>query len=391
MSKVRVVRRCFNCGAVLQNEDEKKEGYVKDATNLSAPLNQILFCDKCFSESFISSPNPLKAGNDFLLMMKDAAASQALIVYIVNLFSFEASFVKEINQIIKCNPILVVANKRDLFGKEISDDFLKEYVAHRFRIAMLPITSSDVMLTSLVSFGSNNSLIEEIEKRRRGHDVYVISSQGAGKSLFFSSFLYHFKNRSNRSVETKAPRGTSSPIIQIPLDNSSTLFDTPTIPSYNSISNKLDKDIADSLLFSSPTKCRRLVMKRHELLALGGICFVEFKDGENEEKGNEIHLFVPPALTIKKINFVGDFDSVLSSFLFKKGVYPKSGTIRDLKDFDVLDIEVEETGDRTIGIEGLGWFSFLGNHQVFRLYVPKGVSVYTSRSKILSYGNCPKK
>ena len=91
MSKVNVVRRCFNCGAILQNEDPSKEGYISKEDYLLSPLNHVLFCDKCYSEAG-SSSHSLKAGNDLLLMMKDAAASDALIVYIVNLFSFESSF-----------------------------------------------------------------------------------------------------------------------------------------------------------------------------------------------------------------------------------------------------------------------------------------------------------
>ncbi len=389
MSKVNVVRRCFNCGAILQNEDPSKEGYISKESDLLLPLNHVLFCDKCYSEANFSSSS-LKAGDDLLLMMKDAAASDALIVYIINLFSFESSFIAEVNETIKHNPILVIANKRDLFSENITDDFLKEYVAHRFRVSSLPISAKDVILTSLVSFGKNDFITKEIEKRRTGHDVYILSSRGAGKRMFLSSYLYHFQNRSNRSIQTKACRGASLPVLQIPLDNSSTLFDTPPLVSTNSIDGKLEKDVSDSLLFSSPVKTKKAFLKTKEIFAVGGVCFIELLRAK-KNKDTEIHLFFAPNVTTKKIGAYQDLESLIPSYLSKRGIFPKSLVVRELKDLDAFDIEVEEDGDRSIGIQGLGWFSFLGNHQTFRIYVPKGVSVYTSRSKILSYGNLSKK
>ena len=35
-----------------------------------------------------------------------------------------------------------------------------------------------------------------------------------------------------------------------------------------------------------------------------------------------------------------------------------------------------------IAILGLGWISFKGNNQTFRVSVPKGVYIYTSRAKV---------
>ena len=249
MSKVYVARKCFNCGAILQNESPEKEGYTSKKDYNSSPLNEKLFCDECQNEADYVA-NTSKVNDDLLLMMKDAAASDALIVYIINLFSFESSFIPEINQIINRNNILVIANKIDLFTNNSDDEHLKEYVAHRFRIALLSLKSSDVLLTSIASFGNIDKLKEEILKRRKGHDVYVISSRGAGKRMFFSSFLCNFKNNSNRSIKTKACKGAIIPVLQIPLDNSSTIYDTPYLPSSNSIDNKLEKEISESLLFS---------------------------------------------------------------------------------------------------------------------------------------------
>ena len=46
-------------------------------------------------------------------------------------------------------------------------------------------------------------------------------------------------------------------------------------------------------------------------------------------------------------------------------------------------IEIDKKGAKDIGIEGLGWFSFKAQGQTFRVYVPKGVSIYVSNTKVL--------
>ena len=63
-------------------------------------------------------------------------------------------------------------------------------------------------------------------------------------------------------------------------------------------------------------------------------------------------------------------------------VYPIDKNATALNAFDAFDIQVDEVGPRDIGIEGLGWITFKGDNQIFRVYVPKGVSVYTTRAKI---------
>lgn len=133
-------------------------------------------------------------------------------------------------------------------------------------------------------------------------------------------------------------------------------------------------------------------MEEGSALALGGIVFIELLAlPKNALRMDEIHLFVSPKVTLKKIGIAKGLEYSFPRYIEKKGIYPKSNVVRSLKDLDVFDIEVEEKGDRSIGIEGLGFFSFLGRRQTYRIYVPKGVSVYTTRSKILTYDHSSKK
>ena len=175
MSQWKVVRRCYNCGAILQSEDPNAEGYVDEVVLEKTPFSMPVFCYKCGTESqYNFGPKRLCASEDYLNMIRDARASDALIIYLVNLFSFESSFIPEITELLRGLKIMVVANKRDLFPKKADDPHLQEYVAHRFRVAGIRMKAEDVTLVSSLSTTADIfSIINAYSEKRQGHDIYI--------------------------------------------------------------------------------------------------------------------------------------------------------------------------------------------------------------------------
>ena len=150
MSKLDIVRRCPICGAVLQGEDKAENGYINPEILKNAKLSEVLTCEKCYNENrYNLTPMEAQVTDDFLTMLKDALASDSLIVYLVDLFSFECSFNSKVTNLIKNLPILMIGNKVDLMPKGTNLEALREYVAHRSRVAGLPLTKDDVVLTSI--------------------------------------------------------------------------------------------------------------------------------------------------------------------------------------------------------------------------------------------------
>jgi 30S ribosome assembly GTPase len=381
MSKVNIVRRCDNCGSVLQSVDEGEPGYISPLLLATASLERILFCDKCYAESrFSLLPKEPTVSKDFLTMLLDAKASDAMIVYLVDLFSFECSFIPEISEIIRSLPILVLANKRDLMPQEAKDDDLREYVAHRFRVAGLPLQSTDVILTSLTSDSDLRDVSSRMEERRRRHDVYVIGASQAGKSLFLSSFIRGYVNRSPRPIITKDYPGTSLQVMQIPLDSSSSIFDTPGTDIRNSILGLEDPELKMTVLPQKPLGKRNYSLSVGQALFFGGVARVDLV--ASSIKKNEINAYFSDAVDIKKTGGGTEGDAAFLKIIEKKVLHPVSSLVTSYLDMDIFDFAIEEKGRRDLGIAGLGWISFEGAGQKFRFYVPKEVGVYGSRAKV---------
>lgn len=383
MSKVNVVRRCYSCGAILQSGDKNKEGYIA-ASLLERPLNEVLFCEHCYTEArFNLLPAEPQVDADFLLMLDDARASDALIVYVVDTISFESYFNEGIADRIKGLRILVLANKHDLMPKEVKDEDICEYVAHRFRVASMPVQKEQVLLTSLTTMGEVKDVAERIDEERKRHDVYIIGPTGSGKSLFFTAFLRNYSNASGQNITTSNYPGTSLRVMQIPLDASSFLYDTPGTSIKNSVIGLVEPDCVKAIQVKTPLKARNITMGKGDVVFVGGLGQIELIDAGKAKNGRvDIKAYFSNEIGLKKATIRKDLGEAFLKYLGHNQLHPSSHLVRSLKDMDIFDFQIEETGSRDLGIAGLGWINFAGAEQTFRIYVPKGVSVYGSRCKV---------
>ncbi|MCQ2742973.1 MAG: hypothetical protein MJ239_06780 [Bacilli bacterium] len=377
MSKMNMVRRCYSCGAILQSQSKDQPGYLpSEILEADSPYG-VLFCEQCYKESqFHLAPVEPEVKDDYISMLEDAQASDAMIVYVVDVFSFESSFISRITNIIEGLKILVIANKRDLLPKSVKDSELKEYVAHRFRRARLSVTANDVVLTSLTSNTDIKPIVDKIEAMRRKHDVYVIGAAGSGKTLFVNSFLRNYKNITSKNIMTVNYPGTSIRTMTVPLDSSSFMYDTPGTSVDNSVLSKVD---LNSMRMTVPTETIRgkgLTLSAGESLFIGGIGRIDLIKG----KPTPITAYFSREVGLKKCR--SNVDTNFIKGIANKSFYPIAPGITDLVDFDAFDVVIDEKKERDIGIEGLGWITFKGAKQTFRVYVPKGTSIFSSRAKI---------
>lgn len=377
MAQISQIRKCYNCGAVLQSTDPSKEGYVNKEVLENGSQN-FLFCNKCFEiERFQPKTNEPLVGEDLLTIVKDAKAKDALLVYVINLFSFEASFSHKINEIINGMNILVVANKFDLMPEGTNEDETREYVAHRFRADGVKIDRDNIVLATAFDDDTARSIIAQIYELKNGKDVYVIGSKLAGKTTLIDSFLRVYKNLSQGNIVSQDYKDTSARVLQLPMSSRTTMYVLPSIPHNNSILYNLDANATKKIYVTEPVEYRDVSLKEDEVIYFGGMSFIELVEG----KKTSVRCYFSNDVQIKKRSN-RKCEEIFVKEITKKAIKPYCLRIKTVKDLDVFEIKITESNYRDIGIQGLGWFNFLAKGQTFRIYVPKGVSIYTSRPKI---------
>ena len=380
MEQISKIRKCYSCGATLQCEDPSLEGYVSKEV-LENPTQNFAFCNHCFeAERFSSLSNEPFIEDDFIGVLKEAKEKGCLIVYVVNLFSFETSFSKEVIDLINGSNILVVGTKFDLMPEDTSIYDMSEYVAHRFRVAGLKIQAPDVMITSTKDEQSIRETLTRIFELKNNKNVYIIGPTDSGKTMLISQFLKIYKNLSNGNIMTHEYKNTNLKVMEIPLNNRSSMFETPGISITNSILFGLDQKTLRSLYVTKPVEAREISLSEGQSLLIGGLAIIEHLSGNK----TSINCYFSENVQLRKNRF-HDIEKKFIALSNKGQLKPSLQRIKTTKDMEIFEIEFKSGKKpvyRDLGFAGLGWVSIKTTNQKIRVYVPKGISIYTSRPKV---------
>ena len=379
MEQISKVRKCYFCGATLQCDDPNKEGYVNPEV-LENPTQNFAFCQKCFeAERFRALSNEPFIDYEFIDVLKEAKRNGDLLVYVVNLFSFETSFSKEVIDLIQGMNILVVGTKFDLLPQSTTIEDISEYVAHRFRVAGLKITHNDVYITSVKDEESVRATLTKIFELKNAKNVFIIGSEASGKTALINSFLKHYSNISNGNIVPCNYKNTHLKVMQIPMTNKSSMYETPGISITNSILFGLDAKTLRSIYLTEPVEPREMSISKGHSMFIGGLAIIELLEGDRLEMMCYFHKNVQ-----LNRSHVSDVESKFIKLNKKGELVPSLSKIKSTKDMEVFEIQM--TNDtptyRDLGFAGLGWVTLKASNQRIRVYVPKGVSIYTSRPKI---------
>ncbi len=371
MAILKKVKKCSHCGAILQSEDKEALGYI-DALVLKRYPDGVLLCNNCFEEEK-KVTNEIILNDEFKSVLKTIRDTHATVVYVIDLFSFEGGFPSEVTTLLNDVDVIAVGNKRDLIPKDVDDNELISYLRHRLKMAGLKV--NDIVLTSSSKNYNIELLTEKIQDIAKG-DVYFVGSATSGRSALIFEILKNYKNYTDQYIITYNFPETTLSGFKIPLSKTNAIYEVPGFPISNSLLGILDKPLSNYIVPKKEVEARKVTLSDKVSLAFGGLCFIQ----QLNEGKTPLSCYLSDKIQIKTKR--GDPIKFFKSVLKNGTQENTSFKFRDLALFDVYDFEITETGERDVGILGLGWFQFSGNNQKIRIFVPKGVYVYTTRAKL---------
>ncbi|MGI6714346.1 MAG: ribosome biogenesis GTPase YqeH [Bacilli bacterium] len=376
MSEVKKVRRCYGCGEILQTSDPDAPGFI---TEFQLARHEIVLCQACFEKNAAGHDalNEPIFNADFTKILARIKATQALIVYVVDVFNFETSFMSEVTDAIRDNRIVVVANKLDLLPENVSQDKIRDYVAKRCEQAYLK--PERIVLASSTKNYNIEEVIASIEELRDGRSVYFIGAVSSGKSSLINTLLKNFQNESRFYITTSFYPNTTLKVIEIPLDDRSAIYDTPGLSISNSIIGQManEREVIRAIVPRSTVTPRVYHLKPGQGLIFGGIARFDFLAGPR----TSFTVYVADDVKIHRVD-LRQADATFDRLIRRNETQPISKKINSHIDLDVYEIRVDYDDACDVALTGLGWISFKGEKQVLRAYVPKGVSIYHNTSKI---------
>ena len=184
---------------------------------------------------------------------------------------------------------------------------------------------------------------------------------------------------SKGTISTHLYPKTKLSVMEIPLSRTASLYDAPGISINNSILFNLDRATLKQIYLTKAVESRKVGLEEGQVLCLGGIGYIQLIKG----KKTDFKCYFHDHVELKKLSGQRVDDKFIQLVL-RKRLVPSLPKIRSGKDLDVFDITITESNYRDIGVQGLGWINFKAANQTFRICLPKGVAIYSSRPKVLT-------
>lgn len=368
MSKIKFT--CFGCGCELQNTDPYQKGYTPKVLEQGTIL-----CQRCYRlQNYGDHKDEEFVKPDYKRVFENVINKKCLILYVIDLFSVEASMIRDLFPFIQDCPILVIANKRDILPKSISDDKLKQFIYNKFKMEGLNIKG--IICSSAFKNYNIDEIIEACNELRYGKDIYIVGASSVGKSSLINVLLKNIKNETRDLISTSPYPGTTIATITIPLDNKSKIYDTPGIVLPNSMFYCMEKSVLKLIIPKSEIKPTTYQLNSKQSVFMGGICRFDFEEGPRSGftfyMSNNVELH---RTKLEKASTV--FDSLVGQGKIK----PISGKITSSASLVKHDFILPN--DRVdIAILGLGWISVKGCGQKISVWAPEGVSIVIRPAEI---------
>ena len=377
MASAKRVIRCQSCGAILQADTKNRPGFISRAI-VENGVPKIPYCNSCYEKmlSLNSSSLQHETDKDILKILKDAVATDSLIVWMVDLFTFNGTLNPDVVKKVKKLNVVVIGSKRDLMPSLATDEMLIRYLDERFAdVGINPIAIDLIGNEETIDIKEK---LKQFGEYRKGRDVYLLGELNSGKTTFINKMLKDYENNTRWKVKSELYPGTNSNVLEIPLTNSSFFYELPDLSNNTSVFSRVEPSVQKIITPKKEVAMTRRFIGDGSAIVVGNLACLYVIKGHH----TSIRVFTGEKVEIKVVDN-NKVDDYLAMNLKKKVTKPVSERYTSFRDYDMFEYDLENDDLRhDISVEGLCWFSMRGKGQTIRILLPKGAAVKESLSKI---------
>ncbi|MED4122501.1 ribosome biogenesis GTPase YqeH [Halalkalibacterium halodurans] len=360
---------CAGCGVKIQTESKEMLGY----TPPSALKRDVIICQRCFRMQHYNEVQDVSlTDDDFLKILHTIGERKALIVKLVDIFDFNGSWLPGLHRFVGGNDVLLIGNKVDLLPKSVNQNRMINWMRKSAKdLGLKPI---DVALISGEKGIGVKEVASLIDRLRKGKDVYVVGATNVGKSTFINKMIQIFGGDEEQMITTSHFPGTTLDMIDIPLDDGKTLYDTPGIINHHQMAHYVAKNELKLITPKKEIKPKVFQLNEEQTLFFGGLARFDFVKGER----TSFVCYVSNDLFIHRTK-LEKADELYEKRLGDVLTPPEDPQHLPSLVKHEFTIRVQKVD---VVISGLGWVTVNGTNVKVCAYAPEGVGVSIRESLI---------
>ncbi len=361
---------CIGCGAQIQTEHPGELGYAP-ASSLD---KEEIICQRCFRLKNYNELQPVSlTDDDFLRILNGLGERKGLIVKIVDIFDFNGSWLPGLHRFVGGNDILLIANKADLLPKSVKQQKLIQWMKREAnKMGLKPI---DILTVSAQRGTGVPEAMEAIEHYRKGADVFVVGSTNVGKSTFINRIIKQATGQDNIITTSHFP-GTTLDMIEIPLDDERSMYDTPGIINHHQLAHYLHTADLKMIMPKKEIKPRVFQLNPEQTLFIGGLARFDFIQGDRSSF--TFHIANDLQLHRTKLE---NADALYEQHFGRMLAPPSEQYKEDYPELVRHEFRIKDA-KTDIVFSGLGWVTVQHPNVVIAAHAPKGVEVMVRPSLI---------
>ncbi len=353
--------KCLGCGIDLQIEDKEKIGY---ANKIDAEL-----CQRCYRlKNFNETPNVNLTNETFLSILTNVADKKELIIWVVDLFDFNGTYIDLVKNIVKNNPIILVGNKRDLLPKAVNDQKIINWLDAQ---VVEDVNLVDIMVMSAKKKHNVDQLLDLVKFYGKGKAT-VIGVTNTGKSTIINQIIKSVDPLRESKVLTSYYAGTTLAKIEIPVTKKTKITDTPGIINDGQIYNYVEKDTLKMIMPKKEVRPTTFQLNPEQTLFVSGLVQLDFMAGDR----SSFTIYMSNELTPHRTRLSNAKEFRARHMGSKLLLPPTTKELKSINEWKTVELKIEK-GKTDIVISGLGWFTVnkITSPLTVAITVPKQISV----------------
>ena len=361
---------CQGCGASIQSHDPEEAGY----TPKSSLEKEDILCRRCFRLKHYNETQEVSiTDDDFLKMVSSIRDADGLVVHVIDIFDVEGTLISSLPRIVGNQPVVLVGNKVDLLPKSTNRRKLEHWLRSKANQANIKIAG--VFLISSTKGHGVEELAKEIEILRNKKNVYIVGTTNVGKSTFINRIIKQSVGLDDVITTSYFP-GTTLGFIEIPLDDSTYLIDTPGIVNKQQIVHYVSKNDLRLITPHKEIKARGYQLNREQTLYFGGLARLDFIKGDKQT----FVCYFSNRLPIHRTK-LENADNLYENNIGELLSPPDEETQKRLPKLTTSTFKIK--GEETdIVFPGLGWVTIKSGNATVIAHSPKDVAVSVRKSLI---------